>query len=210
MMFSEDFKVFSLGSSHSICVDLQKRPNMQERQERVSKGHCCSYTTWEFIDPVCICVGKTQRTRWGITLCAGEILDEKQCWGEDVFPRLIRRQSLCFGLVLEISKKHFVAQPCRSSVVTPNSLEEQFQICTPKASWESDVCIWNPSGWIMWFNCKLCLTARWSWETMEKNSPYSELTGLEHLVRAKRRRRKQCSEKRLKITERSSTFGESF
>ncbi len=61
MTFSMGFKMFSLSSSHSICVDAQKRPNMQERQERVSKGHCCSYTTRSSLTPVCICADVQDR-----------------------------------------------------------------------------------------------------------------------------------------------------
>lgn len=55
MTFSEDFKVLSLSSSHSICVDIQKRQNMQEQQGGVSKGHCCSYTTWSSLT-LCVSV----------------------------------------------------------------------------------------------------------------------------------------------------------
>lgn len=95
--FLQGFKVFSLSLSHSISVDVQKRPNMQEK---VSKGHCCSYTTWSSLtfSISALTEGKKKNKKHTTQkITVGNPWWEAILW-EDVFSLIIRKASLWLWL----------------------------------------------------------------------------------------------------------------
>jgi len=100
MTFHACFKVFSLSSSHSICVEVQKRPNMQEWCERVRKGRGWSYTTQSSFTlraSVLVCTWAEHNAQDGEQhACIGEILDEKQSGGRMFFSLLITNKQVVF------------------------------------------------------------------------------------------------------------------
>lgn len=109
MTFCTGLKVFSLSSSHSICVDIQKRPNMQEQQEEVSKGHCCSYTTFSSLT-LCVAVlmclqGKHNTQTQNNSPAVGKSVLRNNLVGGCFFST---NQSFCFWLLLKTSKNCFV------------------------------------------------------------------------------------------------------
>lgn len=105
MTFSARFKVFSLGSSHSICVNIEKRPNIREQLHKVNKGHRCSYTTRSSLTLSGSVQQNTTYETEHNTVTVGKSLMRNKRVGGCFSPLIRKKSSLCSWLLLESSKK---------------------------------------------------------------------------------------------------------